>query len=60
MPDGKPETVRKTITLSKATLRHLEKLAKKGLHGSGWSGVAQGFVEKGVRKAIRQGFIEDE
>ena len=58
MTDGKADTVRKTLTLTKITLRYLEKLAEGGVHGSDWAGVARGFVEKGVREAIREGFID--
>lgn len=58
MANGKTDTVRKTITLSKPTIRYLERLAEYGVHGSKWSGVAQNFVEEGVRRAIKEGFIK--
>jgi len=60
MADAKTDTTRKTFTISKATLRYLERLAEKGIHGSEWSGVARGFVEEGVRQAIKDGFIKQE
>lgn len=57
MSKGKAKTVRKTITIAVTTFRYLERLAEKGTHGSDWSGVARGFVEEGVRQAIKDGFI---
>ncbi len=59
MANGKAETKRKTLTLTTITLRYLEKLAEGGIHGSDWSGVARGFVEEGVRRAIKEGFIDN-
>ena len=58
MTAAKTDTVRKTITLSKATVRHLERLAIIGIHGSEWSGVARTFVEAGVRQAIQDDYIK--
>ena len=58
MADAKAETVRKTITLTRISVRYLEVLAKKGTHGSDWSGIATNFVEKGIRQAIQDGFLE--
>ena len=57
MANGKAPTTRKTITLSLITVRYLEALAFKGTHGSDWSGVATNFVEKGIRQAIKDGFL---
>ena len=57
MADGKPDTDRKAITLTKITFRYLEKLAEGGIHGFDWSGVARGFIEEGVRRAIKEGFV---
>ena len=60
MADSKTDTIRKTLTISKLTLRYLERLAERGIHGSEWSGVARGFIEEGVRRAIKEGFIEQD
>lgn len=57
MAQGKTATVRKNITLSAATVQHLEELAKKGTHGSDVVGVIRTLVEQGVRRAIRDGFF---
>lgn len=58
MAQGKAETVRKNVTLSKATIRYLEKLATSGTHGSDVVDVIRTLVEDGVRSAIKDGFIQ--
>ena len=58
MAGEKADTVRKTITLTRISVKYLETLAKKGTHGSDWSGIATNFVEKGLREAIKDGFME--
>lgn len=57
MGTAKAATVRKTITLSRITVRYLETLARKATHGSDWSRVATNFIEEGVRQAIKDGFL---
>jgi hypothetical protein len=49
---------RKKCTLSLATLRYLEALAKKGTHGSSVPKVMTTLIEQGVRRAIREDFIK--
>jgi len=58
MAGEKADTVRKTITLTRISVKYLETLAKKGTHGSDWSGIATNFVENGIREAIKDGFME--
>ena len=57
MAKTKTATVRKTLTLSRQDYRYLEILAERGIHGSEWSGVARNFVEEGIRRAIKDGFV---
>ena len=58
MAQGKAETVRKNVTLAAGTISYLEELAAGGTHGSDVVAVIRAMVEEGVRKAIREGFIE--
>jgi hypothetical protein len=55
---GKVETVRKNVTLSAITVQYLEQLAAAGTHGSDVVTVIRTMVEEGVRKAVREGFLE--
>ena len=57
MAKGKVPTERKTITLTKATLTYLERVAARGTHGWDVADVARQFVEEGVRRAIKDNFI---
>lgn len=57
MAQGKTATVRKNVTLSAATVRYLEVLAKEGTHGSDVVAVIRTMVEECVRHAIRDGLI---
>ena len=50
-------TVRKTCTIAVATLRRLERLAKRASHGTSASGVMTNFIETGIREAIEKGYI---
>lgn len=60
--DDRPEQlpVRRTCSLSAATLRDLRTLKKKGRHGTTVSGIMTNFIEAGVRQAFREGFIENQ
>ena len=63
--DIKPEpgTDRKSCTLTVQTIAYLEQLSKKGTHGKGVTKVMTTLIEQGVRRAIREDFInqmEDE
>lgn len=55
---GKSETIRKNVTFSATTIEYLEELAAKGTHGSDVVSVIRTMVEEGVRRAIRDNFIE--
>lgn len=50
--------MRKNVTLSRATVRYLEDIAKTGTHGSDVTAVIRSLVEQGVRHAIRDDLIE--
>jgi hypothetical protein len=52
-----PDTERKTITLSRMTVRYLEAPKKKGTHGSDVAGVMTRLIEQGVQQAIEKGYI---
>jgi hypothetical protein len=60
--DDKSEsnTERKQCTLSLATIRYLEKLAKKGTHGTSVPKVMTSLIEEGIRQAIKDRFIKHE
>lgn len=53
-----PKTDRKNCTLAVATIRHLERLSKKGTHGTSVSKVMTMLIEEGVRRAIESGYIK--
>jgi hypothetical protein len=57
MSQGKAKIVRKNVTFSAATVRHLEDLAQTGAHGSDVVAVVRTLVDQGIRKAIRDGFL---
>lgn len=56
--DGKEPGGKKSCTLSPTTVRYLEKLKEVGTHGTTVSAVMARLIEEGVRRAIRQGFIQ--
>lgn len=56
----KSPTVRKTITLSVATVERLERLANAGWFGSDAAGVATNLVEAGLRQAREKGYLPDD
>lgn len=53
-------TERRKCTLSKATIRYLEKLSKRGTHGTSVSKVMSSLIEEGIRQAIKDKFITQE
>lgn len=55
--EPEPKTERRACTLSVATLGYLEKLAKRGTHGSSVPKVMTSLIEEGIRQAIRERFI---
>jgi hypothetical protein len=57
MAQGKAPTVRKNVTLAKATVRYLEDIAKTGTHGYDVTAVIRSLVEQGVRHSIRDHLI---
>jgi len=58
--DKEPPPVRKNCTLAAATVRYLEKLKRRGTHGSSVPKVMTHLIEEGVRQAIRDGFIKQD
>jgi hypothetical protein len=58
MAQGKAPTVRKNVTLAKATVRYLEDIAATGTHGYDVTAVIRSLVEQGVRHAIRDTLIK--
>jgi hypothetical protein len=57
MPKERSDTERFQTALSVETIRFLEKLARKGTHGSSVPAVGRALIEEGIRNAIREGFI---
>jgi hypothetical protein len=53
-----PKTDRKACTLAVATIRYLERLSKKGTHGTSVPKVMTTLIEDGVRRAIESGYIK--
>lgn len=58
MADGQSPTERRNITLSMATIRYLEALARLGTHGASVTDVARTLIEQGVRRAIEGGYLK--
>lgn len=58
MAQAKAPTVRKNVTLAKATVRYLEDIAATGTHGYDVTAVIRSLVEEGVRHSIRDGIID--
>jgi hypothetical protein len=59
MTDEEPSDSGKQMkcTLSPMTIRYLESLSKRGMHGKGVSKVMRSLIEEGVRQAVRDKFI---
>jgi hypothetical protein len=56
--DDKPiPTKRRACTLAVLTLGRLERLKRRGTHGTTIAGVMTTFIEAGVRDAIEKGYI---
>jgi hypothetical protein len=51
-------TVRKTCTIAALTLRRLERLARRGTHGTSAAAIMTNFIEAGIREAIKEGYIQ--
>lgn len=51
-------TDRRTCTLAVVTTRRLEKLARRGTHGTSVPKVMAHFIETGIREAIEKRYIE--
>ena len=47
-----------TITVSTTTHKLLKRLAERGLHGIGISGVVEGFAYRGLQAAESEGWLE--
>jgi hypothetical protein len=58
--DEKAETTKRSCTLAVATIRRLERLARRATHGSTASAIMTNFIEAGVREAIEKGYIRIE
>jgi hypothetical protein len=58
MPKKNTETLRWNVTLSAPIADYLKELAARGTHGSDVVAVIRTMVEEGVRRAIREGFID--
>jgi hypothetical protein len=58
--DEKPDTVKKSCTIARLTLRRLQRLAKRHTHGTTPSAVMVTFIEAGMREAIEKGYIRAE
>lgn len=52
------ETIRKTCTLAVASVRRLERLAKRATHGPNAAAIMANFIEAGLRDAIERGYIK--
>jgi hypothetical protein len=59
--DDKPiPTKRRACTLAVLTIGRLERLKRKGTHGTTIAGVMTTFIEAGVREALDKGYIRFE
>jgi len=56
MAQGKAKTVRKGVVLAEKTVAHLEDMV--GIYGTDVVDVMRSLIERGVRCAIREGFIK--
>jgi len=56
--DDKPiATKRRACTLAVLTIGRLDRLKRRGTHGTTIAGVMTTFIEAGVRDAIEKGYI---
>jgi hypothetical protein len=58
--DEKPDTIKKSCTIARLTLKRLQRLAKRHTHGTTPSAVMVTFIEAGMREAIEKGYIRTE
>ena len=59
MTDEEPSESGKQMkcTLAPMTIRYLQALSKRGMHGKGVSKVMRSLIEEGIRQAVRDKFI---
>jgi hypothetical protein len=58
--DEKPDTVKKSCTIARLSLRRLERLAKRHIYGTTPSAVMTSFIEAGLRQADKDAYIRFE